>query len=71
MATLLVHICPIKYSFIDEELMERVYEIPEIKLQYLIKPKQIWWFDDSVRKTIIQTIYLTKSDQFLKIDNIE
>ena len=41
MTTILANTCATRYGFIDEEFVEIVYQVLEIKLQHLIKPKQI------------------------------
>ena len=41
MATILANTYTTRYSFIDIKFVEIVYQILEIELQYLIKPKQI------------------------------
>lgn len=57
--TILANTCGTRYSFIDEEFIEKVYQILEIKLQCLIKLKHIQEFDDRAMKFIIRTIYST------------
>lgn len=61
---LLANICVIKNSFMDEKFAEKVYQILEIKLQRLIKPKQIQEFDSRAAKYVSYAIYL-----ILIIDN--
>ena len=41
MATTLADTCITEYSFIDEEFAKTICQVLEIKLQRLIKPKQI------------------------------
>ncbi len=58
-AITLANTCATGYSFIDEEFAETVCQVLEIKLQCLIKPKQIQGFDDRAAKPITYTIYPT------------
>ena len=46
------------YSFINKKFAEKVCQVFETKLQFLIKPKQIQGFDDRAAKSIIHNIYL-------------
>ena len=59
MATTLADTCATGYGFINEEFVEIVCQILEIKLQRLIKHKQIQEFDGRAAKPITHTIYLT------------
>ena len=54
-ATTLANICATGYDFIDEET---VCQALEIKLQRLIKPKQIQEFDGRAANPITYAIYL-------------
>ena len=57
MATTLANTCAIRYGFINKEFAETVYQVFEIELQCLIKPKQIQRFDGRATKPIIPAIY--------------
>ena len=59
MVIILANTCATGYSFIDEEFAETVYQVLVIKLQCLIKPKQIQGFDGRAAKPITHAIYLT------------
>lgn len=41
MAIIIANIGVTRYDFIDKEFAETIYKIFEIKLKYMIKPKQI------------------------------
>ena len=56
-ATTLVDTYATGYGFINEEFAETVCQVLEIKLQRLIKPKQIQRFDGRAAKPITYAIY--------------
>ena len=58
-AKTLADTCATGYSFIDEEFVETVCQVLEIKSQRLIKPKQIQGFDGRAAKPIPHAIYPT------------
>lgn len=58
-AITLTNICATRYSFIDKKFTKIVCQVLEIKLQYLIQPKQIQKFDNKAAKPIIHTIDFT------------
>lgn len=41
MATIIANIGATRYGFTNKQFAETIYEIFEIKLKYMIKPKQI------------------------------
>lgn len=57
MAIILANTYATGYGFIDEKFTETVCQILKIKLQPLIKPKQIQKFDGKVAKSITHAIY--------------
>lgn len=48
-----------KYDFINKKFAKKVYQVLEIKFQYLIKPKQIQRFNSKAAKSVTHAIYLT------------
>ena len=78
MAIILANTGATRYNFIDEEFIEIICQVLEIKPQYLIKPKQIQRFDSRTAKPITHAIYFTlifdiytESFAFLLVINLE
>ena len=59
MATTLANTCATEYGFIDEEFVETICQVLEIKPQHLIKLKQIQGFDGRDARPITHAIYPT------------
>lgn len=57
MTIIIVNIYTIRYGFTNKIFAEKVYQVLEIKLQYLTKPKQISRFNNRVIKPITYAIY--------------
>lgn len=64
----------IRYDFLDKEFVKIVCQVFEIKLQCLIKHKQIWKFDNKVINLIISISIIdiyTKNFTLLLITKLE
>lgn len=59
MAKIFANIYTTRYGFDNEDFAETVYQVFEIELQCLIKPKQIKEFNDEAVKSITHAYYST------------